>query len=125
MLENEISGKIVDCCFRIHKRLGSGLLKTVYKELLAYELSKENMHYYRQKKIPLRYENLQFNIGFRLDLLVESKVIVEIKSVEIVLAVHKMQLLIYLKMTKLKLGLLVNFNSVLMKDGIFRVVDKL
>ncbi len=125
MKENDISGKIVECCYKIHHGLGPGMLESVYEELLAYELSKSGMKYERQKTIPLHYDNVKFDIGFRLDFLVEFKVIVELKSVEQILPVHKKQLLTYLKVTELKLGLLINFNSVLMKDGIIRIVNNL
>ena len=125
MQENDISGNIVDCCYKIHLELGPGMLESVYEKLLAYELSIRQMKIERQKAIPFKYENIKFDIGFRLDLLVESKVIVELKSVEQVLPVHKKQLLTYLRLTELKLGLLINFNSVLMKDGIFRIVNNL
>jgi GxxExxY protein len=125
MGENEISGIIVDCCYRIHKRLGPGMLENVYEELLSYELSTKNINYIRQKTIPLHYDNIKFDVGFRLDFLVESKVVVELKSIEKVLPVHKKQLLTYLKITKLKLGLLINFNCALLKDGIFRIVNNL
>jgi len=125
MEENEISGIIVDCCYRIHKRLGPGMLENVYEELLSYELSTKNINYIRQKTIPLHYDNIKFDVGFRLDFLVESKVVVELKSIEKVLPVHKKQLLTYLKITKLKLGLLINFNCALLKDGIFRIVNNL
>ncbi|MCK6541229.1 GxxExxY protein [bacterium] len=125
MPENAISTQIIDACFKIHSTLGPGLLESVYENILCYELDKRNLHFERQKTIPLRYENMQFESALRLDLIVENKVIVEIKSVETVLPLHKKQLLTYLKISGYKLGLLVNFNSALIKDGITRIANNL
>lgn len=125
MTENELSKIIVDCCFKIHKNLGPGLLESVYEEVLCYELTKNNIKFERQKPISILYENVPLNIGFIADIIIEDKVIVEIKSVEIVKAVHHKQLLTYLKLTNIKLGLLVNFNTNLIKDGIQRIVNNL
>lgn len=125
MKENEISGNIVDCCYKIHRKLGPGLLESIYEEVLSFELSQKRIKFERQKAVPLIYNYKKFDVGFRIDLLVGSKVIIEIKSVEKVLPIHKKQLLTYLKITKLKLGLLINFNSVLIKDGIIRIVNNL
>lgn len=125
MTENELSKIIVDCCYKIHKNLGPGLLESVYEEVLCYELKKNNLSYERQKSISILYENVLLNVGFIADIIIEEKVIVEIKSVEIVKAVHHKQLLTYLKLTNIKLGLLVNFNTSLIKDGIKRIVYNL
>jgi GxxExxY protein len=125
MEENEISGTIVDKCFKIHKSLGPGLLESVLEEVLIYELKPNKMKCERQVEIPVIYENVQMDIGFKADIIVENKVIIELKSVENILPVHKKQLLTYLKLTDLKLGLLINFNVDLIKDGITRIVNNL
>jgi len=125
MTENELSKIIVDCCFRIHKKLGPGLLESVYEEVLAYELRKQNLSYKRQQGIPVIYNDLTMDIGFRTDIIVEDKVIVEIKSVEEVAPVHQKQVITYLRLTDMKLGLLINFNSSLIKNGIQRIVNNL
>ena len=125
MTENEISTIIVDACFRIHTELGAGLFESVYEEILTYELNELGLYVERQKAIPVVWKNIKMEDGFRADLIIESKVIIEIKSVENVIPVHKKQLLTYLKLTRLKLGLLVNFNEALIKDGITRIVNRL
>ena len=125
MTENELSKIIVDCCFKIHNKLGAGLLESVYEEVLSYELSRNKLQYERQKSLPVVYEDVKMDIGFRTDIIVENKVIIEIKSIEQLAPVHHKQLLTYLKLTNLKLGLLVNFNVDLIKNGIKRIVNKL
>jgi GxxExxY protein len=125
MQENEISKIIVNACFEIHTSLGPGLLESVYEEILNYELTKQGLMVERQKGIPVFYDNLKMDLGFRADLIVNSKVIVEIKSVEAIAPVHQKQLLTYLKVTGYKLGLLVNFNDSLIKNGIQRIVNNL
>lgn len=125
MTENEIASKIVDTCYRIHVDLGPGLLESVYEEILDYELQSQGLNVARQKSIPVIWKNIDMNIGFRADLVVESKVIIELKSVETIAPVHPKQLLTYLKLTGLKLGLLVNFNEALIKNGITRIVNNL
>ncbi|GAB1418851.1 GxxExxY protein [Bacteroidales bacterium] len=125
MHENELSKIIVDCCFRIHNTLGPGLLESVYEEILSYELGKSGLRFTRQQGIPVMYDDIKTELGFRADIIVENKVIIEIKSVEAIAPVHYKQLLTYLKITGLKLGLLVNFNEARIKDGLYRVVNKL
>lgn len=125
MHENEISGIIVDTCLQIHKKLGPGLLESVYEEILAYELMKRDLSVERQKPVPVIWNDLKMNIGFRADLIVEEKVIIELKSVEEIHPVHPKQLLTYLKITNCKLGLLINFNERLLKNGITRIVNQL
>jgi GxxExxY protein len=125
MTENEISSIVVDTCFNIHNELGAGLFESVYEEILAYELTNKGLKVEKQKAVPVFWKELKMDVGFRADLIVESKVIIEIKSVELIVPVHKKQLLTYLKITGLKLGLLVNFNEALIKDGITRIVNKL
>ena len=125
MTENEISKIIVNCCYQIHTKLGAGLLESVYEEILFYELQKENLQVERQKALPVFWDNLKMEIGFRADLVVENKVIIEIKSVENIAPVYQKQLQTYLKLTGIKLGLLINFNVPLIKDGIQRIVNNL
>jgi len=125
MTENEVSKIIVDVAFKVHTRLGPGLLESVYEEILYFELTKLGLRVERQKAIPVIWEDLRMEIGFRADLIIENKVIIEIKSVEIIAPVHPKQLLTYLKITGIKLGLLINFNEVLIKDGITRIVNNL
>jgi len=125
MNENDLSAVIVDCCLKIHKKLGPGLLESVYEEILCYELLESDLSFTRQTVIPVYYNELILDQGFRADIIVEQKIIIEIKSIEQVAPVHKKQLLTYLKLTGLKLGLLVNFNEVLIRDGITRIVHNL
>ncbi len=125
MTENEISKIIVDKCYQIHVELGPGLLESVYEEVLYFELKQEGLKVERQKSLPVTYKGLEMNIGFRADLIVDDKVIIELKSVELIAPVHPKQLLTYLKITNLKLGLLINFNEVLIKNGITRIVNNL
>lgn len=125
MNENDLSAVIVDCCLKIHKKLGPGLLESVYEEILCYELLESDLSFTRQTIIPVYYNELILDQGFRADIIVEQKIIIEIKSIEHVAPVHKKQLLTYLKLTGLKLGLLVNFNEVLIRDGITRIVHNL
>ena len=123
--ENAISKIIVDCCCNIHKTLGPGLLESVYEEVLLFELKEHDLKCNRQVEIPVVYKKLRMNVGFRADIIVNNKVISELKSVENLTTVHKKQLLTYLKLTGLQLGLLVNFNIDLIKNGIVRIVNNL
>lgn len=125
MTENEISKNIVDCCYRIHNTLGPGLYESVYEEIMAYELSKLDLYIQKQKALPVYYEDVKMEVGYRADIVVENKVIIEIKSIEALAPVHYKQLLTYLKVSGCKLGLLINFNVALIKEGIHRVVNKL
>jgi len=125
MTENEISKIIVDCCYKVHTSLGPGLLESVYEEILSYELVKRNLKVKRQHPIPVIYETVKMDLGFRADLIVEDKVVIEIKSVEAIAPVHGKQVLTYLRLINIKLGILVNFNEALIKDGIKRVVNNL
>ena len=125
MNENAISKMIVDSCFKIHVELGPGLLESVYEEILSYELMQLGLHVSRQKPIPLVWQNIKMNHGFRADLIVDNKVLIEVKSVESIARVHQKQVITYLKLTGIKLGLLINFNEALIKDGISRIVNGL
>ena len=120
LLLNQVSGTIIDSAFEIHKTLGPGLLENVYEECLFYELQKRNLKAEKQKSLPLIYKELNFEHAYRLDLLVEDKIVVELKCVEHVLPVHEAQLISYLKLAKLPLGLLINFKVPLLKQGIKR-----
>ena len=122
MTENELSKIIVDVSYRIHTKLGPGLLESVYEAILYHELIKMGLKVERQKLIPVIWDDVYLDIGFRSDLIIENKVIVEIKSVEKLSNAHLKQLLTYIKITGLKLGLLINFNEALIKNGIKRVV---
>lgn len=123
--ENEIAKVIVDAAYKIHTTLGPGLLESVYEQVLAHELEKRNLKVIRQLPIPIVYESVKLAEGFRADLMVENKVIVELKSVEIIAPVHKKQLITYLRLADKRLGLLINFGSALIKDGITRIVNGL
>ena len=123
--ENPISTEIVDAAYKIHITLGPGLLESVYETILAYELRKRGFRVDRQLPVPIVWDDIQFEEGYRLDLMVEGKVLVEVKSVESVAPVHKKQLLTYLRLMDKRLGMIVNFNEELIKNGISRVVNGL
>jgi len=125
MTENEISKIVIDACYTIHVKLGPGLLESVYETILEHELIYKGLKVERQKALPVLWNDKKMDIGFRADLIVEEKVIVEIKSVENIIPVHPKQVLTYLKITGIKLGLLINFNEVLIKNGITRIVNNL
>ena len=125
MHENEIAKIIVDAAFKVHQALGPGLFESVYETVLAHEIEKRGLAVERQKAIPINYGGMVFDEGFRADLVVDDKVIVELKSVETVSPVHKKQLLTYLRLADKRLGLLINFGANLIKEGIFRVVNGL
>ena len=123
MNENEIGRIVVDCAVRLHMALGPGLLESVYEVLLADQLQKAGLHVKRQAPVAIEFEGLKFDEGFRADMLVEDKVILELKSVESVSKAHKKQVLTYLKLTGMKLGFLLNFGEAVMKDGIYRIIN--
>ena len=125
LFENEISGVVLDTCIQLHTRYGPGLFESVYEEVLFYELTKRNFLVERQKPIPLVHESIRLEAGFRADLIIEDKVLVEIKSVQALADVHYKQVQTYLKLTGIKLGLLINFNENLLKDGYHRIVSGL
>jgi GxxExxY protein len=125
MTENQISKEIVDAALKVHKQLGPGLLESAYEECLAYELIQRDLIVERQKALPLVYEEVKLDAGYRVDLLIEKKVIIEIKAVDMLNDVHLAQILTYLKLSGCKLGLLINFNVALIKQGIRRVVNNL
>jgi GxxExxY protein len=123
--ENDLSKAIVHAAFTIHNQLGPGLLESVYEEIMYFELSKKGLSIARQKPVPVIWDTLKMELGFRADLVVENKVIIELKSVEAIAPVHYKQLLTYLKLTRLKLGILINFNENLIKNGIVRIANNL
>ncbi len=123
MTENELSKIVFDAGLKIHKKLGPGLFETVYEECLFYELQKQGLKVKKQMVLPIIYEELKISNAFRIDILVESKLILEIKAVEFINPSHKAQLLTYLKMTNCKLGLLINFNEETFKAGISRIIN--
>jgi GxxExxY protein len=125
MIEDEIGRLIVDAAVRIHRQVGPGLLETVYEVILAHELRRSGLQVERQVPIPVTYEGLRFDEGFRADLIVENKVIVELKCAERLSNAHKKQLLTYLRLTDKRLGFLLNFSEALMKHGITRTVNRL
>ena len=125
MTENDIAKIVVDASYHIHMRLGPGLLESVYVRILEYELTKCGLRVRREVPIPFRYDDIEFDEGFRADLIVEDIVILELKSVEHTAPVHKKQVITYLKLTEMKLGLLINFGAPLIKDGIFRLANGL
>lgn len=125
MTENEISKVVVDLCFKIHKQYGPGLFESVYEEIFCYELAKTGLNFTRQYPVPLIHEEIKMEVGFRADVIVEQKVIVELKSIEALADIHYKQVQTYLKLSECKLGLLINFNVALIKDGIHRIVNNL
>ena len=125
MYLNQITEKIIGAAIEIHKTLGPGLLESAYEECLCYQLSRAELHFQRQVDLPVLYKEVRLDCGYRLDLIVEDAVIVELKTVECLLPIHEAQLLTYLKMKNLRVGLLINFNVPVLKDGIKRMVNNL
>ena len=125
MTENELATKTLDICFKIHKQYGPGLFESVYEEIFCYEWAKTSIPFVRQHPIPLVHETIKLEAGFRADAILDNKLIIELKSIEALADIHYKQLLTYLKLTNLKLGLLINFNVVYLKDGIHRIANRL
>jgi GxxExxY protein len=123
--ENEIGKRVLGCALTVHRALGPGLLENVYETCLAHELGKAGLEFDRQLSLPVTYDGMVMDVAYRIDLLVQRAVVVEIKAVEIVAPVHKAQVLSYLRLGGFRLGYLLNFNVSLMKDGIFRVANGL
>ena len=120
---NLLTKKIIGCAIEVHKQLGPGLLESAYQECIAYEFDLNGMKYKKEYVIPLNYKGRQIDCSYRIDFLVENEVILELKSIEQILPIHKAQLLTYLKITDKRLGLLINFNVSLLRDGIVRLVN--
>lgn len=125
MNENELSNIVIGLAIRVHKALGPGLLESAYRESLFYEINKAGLYVEKEKPMPLIYEEVKLDIGYRIDLMVEHKLVLELKSVEGLNDVHLAQILTYLKLSGCKLGLLINFNVAILKNGIRRVVNNL
>lgn len=123
MTENELAKMVFDAGLKVHKALGPGLLESAYEECLYYELAKLGLLVEKQKGLPLIYEEVKLEVGYRADLMIENKLIVEVKSVEALNDIHLAQVLTYLKLSNCKLGLLINFNTLLFKDGVKRVIN--
>ena len=123
MDENQLANKIIGCAIEVHKQLGPGLLESAYQECLFYKLTKEGLSVKKQKPMPLVFEEVKLEVGYRIDILVEDKVVIELKSVETLNDIHLAQTLTYLKLGDFKLGLLINFNVALLKHGIKRVIN--
>ena len=119
---DDLSNKVIGCALNVHRELGPGLLESTYEQCLCYELSKAGIQFERQKELPVRYQEVQIDCGYRIDLLVEGALIIELKSVDILERIHEAQLLTYMKLPNIEIGLLINFNSVLLRDGIRRMV---
>ena len=119
----EITEQVIGACIEIHRHLGPGLLESAYEECLCHELSVLGIHFERQKPLPVKYKTVNLACGYRLDLVIEHKIILELKAVESLLAIHEAQLLTYLKLSGLTLGLLINFNVPVLKNGIRRIAN--
>jgi GxxExxY protein len=122
LLHKELSGSILNCAYRVHSSLGPGLLESAYEECLYYELKKHGLEVTKQKPMPLIYEEIKLDLGYRIDLYIETKVIIEIKSVDALNPVHFAQLMTYMKLAKCRIGFLINFNVHSLKDGIKRII---
>jgi GxxExxY protein len=118
-----LTKQIIGICIKVHRKIGPGLLESVYEEAICYELDKAGLSYKRQQGIAVVYEEVKLDVGFRADIIVENKVIVELKSIETIAPVHSKTLLTYMRLTNLEVGLLINFNVLLLKKGITRLLD--
>jgi GxxExxY protein len=123
MEDDELTGIIIECAIKVHKAIGPGLLESAYKECLFFELKRNELLVEKEKPLPLIYEDVKLDCGYRLDLIVENRVIIETKSVQTFTDIHMAQILTYLRLTEVRIGLLFNFNVLRMKDGIKRVVN--
>lgn len=119
---HQLSNKIIGLAIEVHQNLGSGLLESVYQQCLAYELSTHNIEFVLEHPIPVKYKEINIDCAFRADMIVENSIIVELKSVDKILPIHEAQLLTYLKITGIRLGLIINFNTKLLRDGIKRII---
>ena len=119
---DELTGKVIGCAIEVHRNLGPGLLESAYERCLSFELLVNNIHHHIQKELPIKYKNTDLDCGYRIDLLIEDKLIIELKSVDKILPIHEAQLLTYMKLANISTGLLINFNVPLLKEGIKRFV---
>ncbi len=120
---DELSNKIIGLALDVHRELGPGLLESTYQQCLAYELSKAKIKFELEKEIPVKYKDVQLNCGYRIDLLIDNKLILELKCVEKLLPIHEAQILTYMKLSNIKIGLLINFNVMMLKNGIKRLIN--
>jgi len=120
---NQLTGEVINAAIEVHRTLGPGLLESIYEECLCHEVGLKEIPYERQKELPIEYKGIKLNPNFRLDVLVNKQLILEIKSCDTLLPIHEAQLLTYLKLTGIKLGLLINFNVPMLKDGIKRIAN--
>jgi len=123
MIENELSNKIIGCAIEVHRQLGPGLLESAYQECLLYELRKAGLRVEKEKPMPIIYKEVVLDHGYRIDILVEEKVVIEIKTVDVLIDVHTAQVLTYLRLGNYKLGLLLNFQVAVLKNGIKRLIN--
>jgi GxxExxY protein len=123
MIENEIATKVIGCAIEVHRQLGPGLLESAYQECLFYELKQAGFKVEKEKKLPITYKEVTLDHGYRIDLLVENKVVIELKTVEVLNEVHTAQVLTYLKLGDYRLGLLLNFHVTVLKQGIKRIIN--
>jgi len=123
MIENEIATKVIGCAIEVHRQLGPGLLESAYQECLFYELKQAGFKVEKEKKLPITYKEVTLDHGYRIDLLVENKVVIELKTVEVLNEVHTAQVLTYLKLGDYRLGLLLNFHVIVLKQGIKRIIN--
>ena len=119
---DDLSNKVIGCALRVHRELGPGLLESTYEQCLCYEFTKAGIQFEQQKALPVKYQDVMIDCGYRIDILVEGKLIIELKSVESLQRIHEAQLLTYMKLSGCSVGLLINFNSILLRDGIKRMV---
>jgi GxxExxY protein len=119
---DELSGKVIGCAIEVHRALGPGLLESAYERCLSFELSANNIHHLVQKELPVKYKNIELDCNYRIDFLIEDKLIVELKSVDAILPIYEAQILTYMKLAGVRTGLLINFNVRLLRDGIQRFV---
>lgn len=123
--ENTVAEKVIGLCIEVHRELGPGLLESIYEETIAFELNQAGINFSRQKEIPVSYKGNPLSMGFRADLIVDNLIVLEVKSVELLTPVHAKQVATYLNLTQLRLGLLINFNEYLLRDGLRRIVNNL
>ena len=119
---DELSRKVIGLSIEVHRELGPGLLENTYKQCLAYELSQAGINFQIEVELPVKYKNVHISCGYRIDLLIENNLIIELKSVDKIIPIHEAQLLTYMKLSDIKVGLLMNFNEIVLKDGIKRFV---
>jgi len=123
LFDSDLTDIVIGCAIEVHRALGPGLLESAYEECLCYELAARDVTFERQKNVPLQYKDVRLEVGYRLDLFIENRLVVELKCVEKILPIHEAQLMTYLRLTKVKTGLIINFLTPVLKDGIRRIVN--